>query len=118
MGYFLATSQIRAPNSMREENSMQFAQQRTLSGAVSRDYFGDIKRVWTLEYENVNKDDYFDLRSIYNDFLTNGDPVEWEITEDNYFINETFVHVDLLVRDFTTKGSSYISSFTLVLTEN
>ncbi len=117
MPYYLNTQLIRSPSSMTETNSSQVAQQRTLAGTVNRDYFGSNKRIWTLEFNSVNKDDYFTIKSQYNTYLTNFTAQAWEITENNYFINQTYVHVDLLERRFTVKGNSYISDFTLILTE-
>lgn len=117
MSYVLDGSTIRRPTTIREENSTQLAQHRTLDGSIRRDYFGDNKREWVLEYENTAKAEYDVIKTIYDSYLSTSDTKTWEITETNYDIDETNVHIDLKIRDFQIKGTSYISSFTLILTE-
>ncbi len=117
MAYYLATQQIRAPHTIKETNSSVYVQQRTLNGQVNRDYMGENKRVWELVYRNTKKNDYLAIKAIYNTYLDTEDAVEWEATEDNYSINETMVHVNLDERELGVQGSSYISDFTLILTE-
>lgn len=117
MAFLLSGSTIRAPMEMRETNSTQVAQQRTLSGAVNRDYFGSNKRIWVLEYRNVLKADYDTIKSIYDTYLSTGSARTWQVTETNYTVAETDVHVDLQEREFGVGGSNYISNFTLILTE-
>lgn len=102
---------------MDEANSTQVAQQKTLQGTVGRDYFGSNKRVWTLNYENVNITDYSAIKTIYDSYLSTGTAKTWQITETNYTVASTSVHLDLLVREFRIKGNDYLSNFTLTLTE-
>lgn len=117
MSYLLDATTIRAPHEIEEVNSTQYAQQRALSGAVGRDYFGDNKRVWRLDYENVKKDDFDAINTIYQSYLSTGAAKTWESTEANYTIASTSVHIDLQVRRFALSGTHYISDFTLTLTE-
>lgn len=117
MAYVLAGSPIRAPQSMTETNSTQVAENRTLSGAVTRDHFGSNKRVWTLEYRNTKKTDYDTIKTIYTTYLTSTSTQTWEVTETNYSISQTSVHIDLLDRGFSVGGEDYLSNFTLVLKE-
>lgn len=117
MSYILAGSTLRNPLSIDETNSTQVAQQRTLSGAVNRDYFGSNKRVWVLEYRNTKKADYDTINTIYTSYLSTGSAVTWSSTETNYTIASTNVHVDLQIRKFTMSGTDYISDFSLILTE-
>jgi hypothetical protein len=117
MSYLLAATSIRSPNTMSEDNTTQVTQIRTLSGAINRDYFGSNKRIWKLEYKNLQKADYDTLNTIYQAYLLSGTPVAWQITETNYAVAATTVHVDLLSRDFSAKGSGYLSDITLILTE-
>lgn len=117
MSYVLNSTSIKAPTSVSESNSSQFAQIRTLNGQVNRDYFGDNKRVWSLSYSNTKKDAYDTIKTLYDTYLSTDTPLTWEVTETNYTIAETEVHVDLQERGFRVSGSSYISEFTLVLTE-
>lgn len=118
MSFILNGTSLRGPATIEESNSTQVAQNRTLSGAVTRDYFGSNKRVWTLEYQNTNPTDYTTIKNIYNSYLSTQSAVTWQVTETNYTVSQTNVHVDLLVRKFSVRGSSYISDFTLTLTEN
>lgn len=115
--YILDSTTIEAPNELTEENSTQVAQQRTLSGAVSRDYFGSNKRVWRLKYRNKLKADYDAIKTIYDSYLSTGTAKSWEVTETNYTITSTTVHVDLQERGFSVGGENYISNFDLTLTE-
>lgn len=117
MSYLLDGSTIRAPHSMQESNSTMMAQHRTLDGSVSRDYFGDNKRMWNLSYNSTKKTDFDTINTIYQAYLDDELPVTWQVTETNYTISEVSVHIDLQVRDFNVKGTDYISSFELVLTE-
>ena len=117
MAYLLSSTQIKAPDTMTEANSTQVAQQRTLSGAVGRDYFGSNKRVWVLNYKSTKKSAYDTINTIYQAYLVSGTAVAWESTETNYTVSATTVHVDLLTRGFSVQGEDYISDFTLTLTE-
>lgn len=118
MAFILAgTTLPKGPYTIQESNSTLVAQQRTLSGAVNRDYFGSNKRIWTLEYKNTSATIYTTIKTIYTNYLTAGTAVSWSSTETNYTISSTSVHVDLQVRNFSVRGSSYISDFTLILTE-
>lgn len=117
MAFVLSGTTIRAPYEVKETNSTQVAQNRTLSGAVSRDYFGSNKRVWELVYKNVKITDYATIKTIYDSYLSTGSTKTWAVTETNYTVASTNVHVDLQERDFNVRGSSYISDFTLILTE-
>lgn len=117
MAYLLAGTTIRAPHEIEESNSTQFAQQRTLAGSVGRDYFGSNKRSWTLTYENVKATDFATIDAIYDAYLSTGTAQTWQVTESNYTVSQTNVHIDLQVRNFTMSGTGYISNFTLVLTE-
>lgn len=117
MSYILASTTIRNPNSLEERNSTQVAQHRTLDGSIRRDYFGSNKRVWSLAYRNAKKDDYDTIKTIYTSYLSTGTAQTWEVTEANYTISPTTVHVDLQERGFSVKGDNYISDFDLILTE-
>jgi len=117
MSYTLNGTTIKKPQSMSEENSTQVAQIRTLSGAVNRDYFGSRKRRWTLQYSTIVKADYDTINTIYLAYLASGSPVAFISTETSYSISSTNVHIDLLSRGFSYKGGSYLSDFTLILTE-
>lgn len=117
MSFLLSGTIIKGPNTIEEDNSTQVAQQRTLSGAVGRDYFGSNKRIWKLDYKNVNPTAFGVIQTIYNTYLSTGTAVTWQVAEANYIVSQTTVHVDVLVRQFSVRGSSYISDFTLILTE-
>lgn len=117
MAYILDSVSLRRPASIKEANTTQYAQQRTLSGAVGRDYFGNNKRVWVLAYDNVNPTDFSAINTIYQSYLTNGTAKTWQVTESNYPVSSTTVHVDLIERNFGVKGTDYLSDFDLVLTE-
>lgn len=117
MGYILGGTTIKRPQGMDEKNNTQTAQNRTLSGAVVRDQFGSNKRVWLLDYANISKTDFDTINTLYQSYLTTGTVKTWQITETNYTISSTNVHVDLISRGFKYGGSGYLSDFTLVLTE-
>lgn len=117
MSYLLAGSAIRSPYQLKETNSTQMAQQRALSGAVARDYFGSNKRVWVLDYQNTKKADYDTINTIYRTYLSTAAAQSWQITETNYAVAATTVHIDLQERGFSVKGTDYISDFSLILTE-
>lgn len=117
MAYILDGDTLKRPNQVEEENSSQVAQHRTLDGSYRRDYFGANKRIWVLSYENTKKVDYDVINTIYDTYLSTNTAVTWEVTEANYTVSQTTVHVDLRVRNFSVKGSDYISNFDLILTE-
>lgn len=116
MAYLLDATIIRAPHGFSETNDTQVAQNRTLSGSITRDYFGSNKRVWVLEYRNTKKADYDIINGIYASYLSTGTTKSWAVTETNYAVTAT-VHLDLKTRGFNVKGTNYISDFTLTLTE-
>lgn len=117
MAFLLDGTSIRNPYEISESNSTQVAQNRTLSGSITRDYFGSNKRVWILSYRITKKTDYDTINTIYQSYLSTGTAKTWEITETNYTVSQTTVHVDIRQRDFTVRGSDYISDFDLILTE-
>lgn len=117
MGYLLDSTSIRRPMTMDVSNETQMAQNQTLDGTVRRDYFGSNKRVWVLDYENVTKTDFDAINTIYQSYLSTGTAKTWEVTETNYTISQTSVHIDLRERAFSVGGESYISDFSLILTE-
>lgn len=117
MSYILNGTTLKRPTSGDESNSTLMAQQRTLSGRVGRDYFGSNKRIWEYEYENCNATDFSAINAIYQTYLSTGNALAWQVTETNYTVAATTVHIDLQVRQFRTKGNDYLSSFSLVLTE-
>lgn len=117
MSFKLDSQTIRAPYEFSEGNSTQYAQTRTLDGSVNRDYFGSNKKVWTLSYKNTKKTDYDTIKAIYDSYLTTGNAKTWEVTETNYTVSATTVHVDLVERGFSIRGEDYLSDFTLTLTE-
>lgn len=117
MAYVLDSTEIRSPSSINETNNTQTVQQRSLSGEVNRDIFGTNKRVWQLEYNNVNATDYNTIKTIYDSYLSTNATKTWAITETNYTVSSVNVHIDLSERGFRVKGTDYLSSFTLVLTE-
>lgn len=117
MSYILDGSTIRSPQQMHELNETQQAQHRTLDGGIHRDHFGDNKRVWELTYRNTKKTDYDTIKAIYTNYLTDSAAKSWEVTEANYTISLTNVHVDLKERAFFVRGTDYLSDFDLVLTE-
>lgn len=117
MPFLLSGTAIKGPQTFEEDNSTQVAQQRTLAGTIARDFFGSNKRVWTLDYANVNPTSFATIQTIYNTYLSTGNTVTWQVTEANYTVASTNVHVDLLIRKFNVRGSSYISDFSLILTE-
>lgn len=117
MSYLLDAQAIKNPQAISESNNTQSAQHRTLDGTISRDYFGNNKRVWTLEYRNTQKTEYDTIYAIYASYLSTGNTKSWQITETNYTISLTNVHIDLVERGFSVRGEDYISDFTLILTE-
>lgn len=120
MAFLLDGTAIKGPQSIEETNSTQYAQQRTLDGTIGRDLFGSNKRKWVLEYDNVNPSAFNTVDTIYQSYLATGTTQTWQITEANYngyATTERLVHVDLFERSFTVRGDSYLSSFTLILTE-
>lgn len=117
MAYILNGTTIRRPLEIRELNSTQMSEQRTLAGNVGRDYFGSNKRVWELTYENVTPTDFTTIKNLYLTYLSTETALTWEVTETNYTVTETDVHVDLAEREFSVRGETYLSNFTLVLKE-
>lgn len=117
MAYILDATTIRNPREINETNDTQVAMQRTLSGAINRDYFGSNKRIWELRYVNAKKTDFDTIDTIYRSYLSTGTTKVFQVTETNYTISAVNVHVDLLERGFTIRGMDYLSDFSLILTE-
>lgn len=105
---------------MIEDNLTQYAQNKTLGGNVNRDYFGSNKRIFTLNYENVNYTDWSTINTIYQAYLSDKTARSFQITDTNYngaASTARSCHIDLLSRDFSIPGSTYLSNFSLILTE-
>lgn len=117
MPYILDGTTIRRPYEFEERNNTQMAQHRTLDGSIRRDYFGDNKRVWILSYRNTNSTDFTTIKTIYTSYLADNLTVTWEVTETNYDVDSTSVHVEVLERGFSIRGTDYLSDFDLILTE-
>jgi len=120
MSWILGGTTIRKANAINEGNSTQMAQNRTLGGNINRDYFGNNKNIFTLTYENVNYTDWATINTIYQAFLNDKTARSFQITDTNYNGAATTArscHVDLLTRDFKIPGSSFLSDFVLILTE-
>lgn len=117
MAYILDSVSIRAPIELIEINSTQIAQHRVITGPIRRKFFGDNKRIWQLSYANSPKDDYDAIKTIYDSYLDTNTAKSWEITETNYTVASTNVHIDLLTREFNRSGPDYISDFVLLLVE-
>ena len=116
--YTLNGTQIKNPQSITETvDNIQYAQQRTLSGSINRDYFGSNKRIWKLTYQNIPKASYDTIKAAYDAYTATGSAVTWVSTETNYTIASTNVHINIDSRGFSVGGEDYISSFTLILSE-
>lgn len=117
MAYILNGVSIRRPAQITESNDKQMAQNRTLDGSINRDFFGSRKRVWRLEYQTTNATDYSTIKTIYDSYQSTGTTQSWQVTETNYTVAATTVHVDLIERSFRVRGTDYLSDFDLILTE-
>lgn len=103
---------------LEETQVDQFSQVRTMANTVGRDYFGALgKRIWTLDYTNTNPTDYTTISNIRDTYRSTATTQTWQISETNYTVSSTTVHVELVRRRFSVKGVSYISDFSIVLTE-
>jgi len=119
MAYTLGGSEIKRPKSIEEMRNEQYAQQKTLDGTVSRDYFSSrvgTKRIWQLTYENVQPSEYDVIDAVYTTYKSTDTAQSWESDETNYTFSAT-VHMDLVDRSFVKSGDQYLSNFTLILTE-
>lgn len=117
MSYLLDATTIRAPHNIEEQTVDQYAQQKTLSGAVGRDYFGSVKRIWVFDYTNTKPSDYATIKIIVDNYKATGTAKSFQSTETNYTVASTTVHLDLTRRRFSVGGDTYISDFSLILTE-
>lgn len=121
MAFVLAGTEIRSPISIEERTTERYAQVQTLDGRIHRDYYNSLvgsKRVWVLAYRNTQPSEYDTIKTIYETYKNTDTVQTWEITEANYTVAQTNVHLDLIERKFGTPGSDYISEFELVLTES
>ena len=117
MSYILDGQTIRRPTDLDEQNDTQTAENRTLAGTITRDQFGSNKRKWVYRVENSSPTDYATIKAIYDSYLSTGTTKTWEVTESNYTVSQTNVHIDLKTRGFRVRGNSYLTNFTLILTE-
>lgn len=117
MSYLLASTTIRRPVNIQETNSSLFAEQKTLNGTLTRDYFGSKKRIWNLKYEKTTVDDFNTIKTIYDSYLSTSTAQAWQVTDSNYVVSSTTVHLDLIERDFNYRGYTMLCDFDLILTE-
>lgn len=119
MAFSVGGIEIKRPKSIKEVRVEQYAQQKALDGTVSRDYFSSrvgTKRVWELSYDNVQPSDYNVIDGVYTTYKSTDTAQPWVSDYVNYDVGAT-VHMDLVNREFTQQGTDFISSFTLILTE-
>lgn len=114
--FILDGVRIKPPYSIKESKNPLMAMSRTMDGSYMRDYFSSTKRVWMLTYVLITTTDYDNIHDLYTAYLEDAQPVTWEINQDNYPVTAN-VHIDMVERTYTVKGSSYISGFDLILTE-
>lgn len=117
MSFILDGTTIRSPHNLDELTEDLYAQQISLANHRSRDYMGDTKRTWALDYMNTKTADYTTIKAIWDSYKSTATGKTFESTEANYTIASTTVHIDMVRRSFTVGGTSYISDFTLILTE-
>lgn len=110
---------IRAPSVFRELSDKLYVQQRPLTGSFNRKYYGDSKRTWELEYTNLKRVDYLNLKAIYDSYLSTGSTKPFVMTGSAYSgMVATNVHVDLIAIGYPNTGIHYLPSFKLVLKED
>lgn len=117
MAYLLDSTTIRNPINIQEQTVDQYAEQKALSGSVNRDYFGSTKRIWIFDYANTKPVDYTTIKTIVDSYKSTGATKTFESTETNYTVSSTLVHLDVVKRQFSVRGTTYISDFTLIMTE-
>jgi hypothetical protein len=121
MAYVLGGVEIRNPMGVSEKKIERFSQVQTLDGRIHRDYYNSLvgtKHIWTLEYENATAAEYSAIKTIYDTYKNTDTVQTWEVTESNFTVAETNVHIDLIERKFSTPGTDYLASFQLILTES
>lgn len=117
MSYSLDNTDIRAPNEMEETKLEQATENQVLVGNISRKNIGSVKRRWSLSYRNVNPEDYTVIANVYDSYLGDAETKTFEITEGEYTVGSANVHVDLISREISAPGTSFVSDFDLILTE-
>lgn len=115
MAYLLGGVAIKRPTSMNWTRTSQYAQNKTLDGSVTRDYFGDDKNIWVLQYRNVSNSDYSAILARYDDYIANG--VRYFDSTGEAISIGTLVHVSVDTRSFNVGGTDYLGDFSLILTE-
>lgn len=117
MAFLLDGTTIRNPINLEEQTVDQYAEQRVLTNGVGRDYFGTTKRIWILDFSNTKPVDYTTIKTIVDAYKTTVTTKTFQSTETNYTIASTRCHLDLIRRKFSVGGTTYLSDFSLVLTE-
>lgn len=117
MSYILDGTVIRNPMNIEDQTIDQYAQNKALDATVRRDYFGDTKRIWVLDYVNAQPSEYAVIKTIVDAYKSTVQTKTFESTEGNYVISSRLCHLDLVKRRFNVGGSDYISDFSLVITE-
>ena len=101
---------------MSTARGKQYSEIQALTGTVSRDYFGNEKKVYILEYKDCSAEDYTTIETQYNAYLTSNSVVAFVCTDTNNTISAD-VHVDLKPQKYRQGGESYPSDFELILKE-
>lgn len=116
--FILDGTQLKRPTKLSESDTDQYAQVRTLANTIGRDYFGALgKRVWTLDYVTTTPSDYAVAKAIRDSFRSTATPKTWQVTEANYTVASVLVLIDLVQRKFSVGGTTYLSDYSLILTE-
>ena len=118
MSYILDSTILRNPMKFTETPVDQYSQVRTLANTLGRDYFGAVgKRIWVLDYINTTTAEYAVISAIRDSFRATATAKSWEVTEGNYIVSSTLVMVDLAPRVFSIGGTTYLSDFSISLSE-
>lgn len=112
MAYLLDSTTIKSPNSFKREQ-IEIGVEHTSIDGETRKSITKRKERFILTYENLTQSDASTIISIWNQEET----VDFESTETNNTISATSVHVDIKNRDYRHRGTSYLESFDLILTE-
>lgn len=115
--FILGGVTIRSPMALTEVSSTLYAENRVARGSNNRVYYGKNKRIWSLQYDNLNVTDYAIIKSLYDLYLSTNSALTFEYHGYKYAFTQTTVHVDLVQRELPNTGIHYLSTFTLVLTE-
>lgn len=112
MSYILGATTLPTPKEFYREQIETGASVMTINGTTKKDIINR-KEKYVLVFEMLTQAQVGNITSEYNDQTTKN----FSVSESNLTISATPVHIEMVRREYNTRGNEYREDVTLFLTE-